>query len=83
LTDAVLDPVKSHIDRLRFFGTNSGIGKANSTFIVAKNGSRGLGVTEVGQNLPLVYAELGVGIGGGIFCLRYGTDYYWYKGGVT
>ena len=44
LTDTTPDPVKTHINRLRHFGGDSGVGKADSTFIISVHISRGLGV---------------------------------------
>ena len=44
LTDTTTDPVKTHINRLRHFGGDSGVGKADSTFIVSVYSSRRLGV---------------------------------------
>ena len=44
LTDTTTDPVKTHVNRLRHFGGDSGVGKADSTFIVSIYISRRLGV---------------------------------------
>ena len=44
LTDTTTDPVKTHVNRLRHFGGDSGVGKADSTFIVSVYSSRRLGV---------------------------------------
>ena len=44
LMDTTTDPVKTHINRLRHFGGDGGVGKADSTFIISAHISRGLGV---------------------------------------
>ena len=44
LTDTTADPVKTHINRLRHFGGDSRVGKADSAFIISVHISRGLGV---------------------------------------
>jgi hypothetical protein len=43
LTDTTTDPVKTHVNRFKHFGGNSGVGKADSTFIASACISRGLG----------------------------------------
>ena len=43
-TDTTADPVKTHINRLRHFGGDGGVGKADSTFIISIHISRGLGI---------------------------------------
>ena len=69
MTDAIADPIETHIDGLRFFRTDCAVGETNVAFVVTKNGSRGLGVPEVGEDVALVNAKLGVGVGGGILNL--------------
>ena len=69
LADTTPDPTESHIDRLRFFGPNGAVGETNGTFVVTEYRCGGLGVAEIGENMPLVYTKLCVGVGGGILCL--------------
>ena len=83
LADPVPDPIETHIDGFGLFGPNGTVGKSNGTFVVTKNRGGGLRVAEVGQNLPLVYAKLRIGIDGGIFRLGHCTDYDRYEGRVA
>ena len=75
LANPIPDPMPAHVNRLRHFEVYAIGRETDSDLIVAEDWGRGLGVSHVGQDLPLIGCDAGGGKGAGVFRLRHeGTD---------
>ncbi len=57
LIDAIKQPMEPHVQRFSHLWTYGSIGQADGDLVVAKNHGRGLGVTEVREDCPLVHGD--------------------------
>ncbi len=55
----ILEPMKTHVARLRHFGLDGAIGQAHGDFIIAMNRRRRLRVAKVGEHLAFLVSDLG------------------------
>ena len=75
LSDAVPQPVKTHVQRLRHLDIDAVVGEANGNLVVAEDRCRRLGVAHVLKYLPLVGGDASGGKDTGVFGLSHkGTD---------
>ena len=76
LPNAITQPVKTHIQRLRHLGLDSVVGNADSNFVVAVDRRWGLRVAEVVKDFALLGGDAGGGENTAVFRLRHeGADY--------
>ena len=77
LSDAVLEPVETHIDAFGGFRREGPVSQTDSELVVAQNGRRGLGVAQVVQDAALFDGDFGggkktpVGYPGRVLCMQY------------
>ena len=72
LSDAVLEPVETHIDAFGEFRREGPVSQTDSELVVAQNGRRRLGVAQVMENAALVEGNFGSGKETPVFGFLYG-----------
>ena len=82
VTCPVCEPCEAHVHRLGPFGFDSAVGQADGTFVITKNGGRGLGIANIASSRAVEAGRTCVAVSGTEFRVSSGGNSDGNTGGI-